>query len=195
MKHTVIATAIALALASSAALAAEQQTPADLVARGKILVMFGGCHDCHTPKNMTPQGPVPNMSRQLSGHPAGQPLPPVDKKALTPGYWMMMTPDFQTYVGPWGISYPANLTPDEQTGNRSVDGGHLHPDHEDRQTHGHRPSDPSADDHGKHSRDAGQRSQGDLCVPALDPAHQERGAATGGAARCEVVNPKKENPP
>lgn len=116
MKRIVFTATIALALASSAVMAAEQKPAADLVARGKLLVTFGGCHDCHTPKNMTPQGPVPDMTRQLSGHPAGEPLPPFDKKALTPGYWMMMAPDLQTYVGPWGVSYPANLTPDEQTG-------------------------------------------------------------------------------
>jgi len=105
-----------LMISSSSALAANEKAPADLVARGKVLVMFGGCHDCHTPKNFGPQGPVPDMTRQLSGHPAGQQLPPMDKQALTPGYWMLMGPDLQTFVGPWGISYPANLTPDDQTG-------------------------------------------------------------------------------
>ena len=116
MKGILFAAAIVLAFASQAMAAGTAKPSADLVARGKMLVMYGGCHDCHTPKNMTPQGPVPDMSRQLSGHPNGAPLPPMDRKALTPGYWVLTGPDLQTYVGPWGISYPANLTPDDQTG-------------------------------------------------------------------------------
>ena len=105
-----------LILASSTALAADDKSSADLIARGEMLVTFGGCHDCHTPKTFGPEGPVPDMTRQLSGRPADQKLPPMDKQALTPGYWVLMTPDLQTFVGPWGISFAANLTPDEQTG-------------------------------------------------------------------------------
>jgi hypothetical protein len=116
VKRIVFAAMTLLALVSPAMAADQPKPSADLVARGKMLVTFGGCHDCHTPKNMTPQGPVPDMTRQLSGHPSGQPPLPIDKKALTPGYWILMGPDLQTYVGPWGISYPANLTPDDQTG-------------------------------------------------------------------------------
>src|SRR5688572_14958854 len=43
---------------------------AAMVERGKYLVTIGGCNDCHTPWTMTPQGPAPDMSRMLSGHPA-----------------------------------------------------------------------------------------------------------------------------
>jgi hypothetical protein len=106
----------ALLLASSSALAADDMATNDLVARGKTLVTFGGCHDCHTPKNFGPHGPELDMTRELSGHPAAQKLPPMDKQALTPGYWVLMAPDLQTFVGPWGVSYAANLTPDGQTG-------------------------------------------------------------------------------
>ena len=38
------------------------------VAWGGHLVQIIGCNDCHTPKKMTPQGPVPDMSLMLSGH-------------------------------------------------------------------------------------------------------------------------------
>jgi mono/diheme cytochrome c family protein len=55
------------------------------IQRGRYLVNYGGCNDCHTPKVMTANGPVPDKSRLLSGH-------------------------------PWGISFAANLTPDQQTG-------------------------------------------------------------------------------
>jgi hypothetical protein len=108
---------IALACASSLAMAADPKQPApDLVAKGKALVMHGMCHDCHTPKTFGPKGMDFDWSKSLSGYPAGQPLPPMDRKALTPGYWVMGTPDLMGWVGPWGISYSANLTPDDQTG-------------------------------------------------------------------------------
>jgi hypothetical protein len=88
----------------------------DLLDRGRYLVTAGHCYDCHTPKKMTPNGPVDDSSRTLSGHPANEPLPPIDAKALKPGYWMMFSPGLTAIVGPWGISYTANLTPDSATG-------------------------------------------------------------------------------
>jgi hypothetical protein len=97
-------------------MAAGEKPSADVIARGKALVTFGGCHDCHTPKRFGPEGMTLDMSRELSGAQAGAKLPPMDKQALTPGYWMLMGPDLQSFVGPWGISFPANLTPDDQTG-------------------------------------------------------------------------------
>src|SRR5687768_13646119 len=33
------------------------------VERGKMLVIGGGCHDCHTPKKLGPNGPEADMSR------------------------------------------------------------------------------------------------------------------------------------
>src|SRR5262249_39993086 len=84
--------------------------------KGKALVMHGMCHDCHTPKTFGPQGMAIDWSKSLSGYPATQPLPPIDKQALKPGYWVMGSPDLMAWVGPWGISYAANLTPDPQTG-------------------------------------------------------------------------------
>ena len=37
--------------------------------RGEYLVTTGLCHDCHTPLVMGPDGPGPDMTRALSGHP------------------------------------------------------------------------------------------------------------------------------
>jgi mono/diheme cytochrome c family protein len=88
---------------------------AELIDRGKYLVS-AFCHDCHSPKKFTPMGPVPDSSRLLSGHPAGAPLPPIDKNALQPGNWMLIGPDLTSFAGPWGISYTANITPDSATG-------------------------------------------------------------------------------
>ncbi len=86
------------------------------VERGKYLVDFGGCNDCHSPKNFTDRGPVFDHSRLLSGHPAGTRLPEIDPRALEPGNWALFSADLTAAVGPWGISYAANLTPDNQTG-------------------------------------------------------------------------------
>src|SRR5690349_5431767 len=51
-------------------------TPPSAVERGKYLVTVGGCNDCHTTKKMTPNGPEPDATKLLAGHPADMPLPP-----------------------------------------------------------------------------------------------------------------------
>jgi mono/diheme cytochrome c family protein len=88
---------------------------------GEHLVTIGGCHDCHTPKKMTPMGPVDDSTLLLSGHPQAMPAPDVDRKQLeSKGF--ILTATFTSWVGPWGISYSANLTPDETgTGNWTED--------------------------------------------------------------------------
>lgn len=111
-----LVTCATLVFASSTALAANEKAAPDLVAKGKALVMHGMCNDCHTPKIFGPKGMDFDWSRSLSGFPADEKLPPMDKKALTPGYWVLGSPDLMGWVGPWGISYAANLTPDPQTG-------------------------------------------------------------------------------
>ena len=78
---------------------------------GEHLVTIAACHDCHTPKIMTPHGPDLDSSRLLSGHPANLPDPDVDRKDMeTKG--LTATGDLTAWVGPWGISYTANLTSD-----------------------------------------------------------------------------------
>jgi hypothetical protein len=86
---------------------------AEPVARGKYLVAFGGCNDCHTPLKLTDKGPVPDMARMLSGHPQDTKLP---VPALKPGPWFAATAGVTAWTGPWGITYAANLTPDINTG-------------------------------------------------------------------------------
>ncbi|HEY9488800.1 MAG TPA: c-type cytochrome [Chryseosolibacter sp.] len=79
-----------------------------LIARGKYLTTIGSCNDCHSPKVMTPHGPEPDTTRLLSGHPQDEPLaPPVKTKD-----WILFNNELTAYIGPWGISYSANLTPD-----------------------------------------------------------------------------------
>lgn len=87
------------------------------IARGKALVTVAGCDDCHSPKKMTPQGPVPDESRRLSGHPAGDPVPPIPDGVLGPGKWMALAGQhLSMWAGPWGVSFARNLTPDKATG-------------------------------------------------------------------------------
>lgn len=78
---------------------------------GEHLVLITGCNDCHTPKKMTSQGPEPDMSLMLSGHPSKMPDPPVNRKE-SESKGLITTQDLTAWVGPWGISYAANLTPD-----------------------------------------------------------------------------------
>ncbi len=61
---------------------------AEQVARGKYLVTILGCHDCHTPAYFYG---APDTTRALAGSELG-------------------------WKGPWGVSYPRNITPEPQTG-------------------------------------------------------------------------------
>lgn len=86
-----------------------------LVERGKYLVSFAGCHDCHTPFKMGPTGPEPDMTKALTGHPQEMKLPPAPK--LPEGPWVWIGAGTNTaFAGPWGVSFTANLTPDPETG-------------------------------------------------------------------------------
>ncbi len=78
---------------------------------GEHLVTIGGCDDCHTPKKMTDQGPVPDMALRLSGHPATMPGIDINRVDIQ-NKGLVVTQDLTEWVGPWGISYTANLTPD-----------------------------------------------------------------------------------
>ena len=87
---------------------------ADVIKRGNYLVLTSGCHDCHTPAKLGPQGPEPDMSLALSGHPAAMKLPTPPSPN---GPWIAsMAATGTAWAGPWGISYTANLTPDKETG-------------------------------------------------------------------------------
>jgi mono/diheme cytochrome c family protein len=113
------ASAVAATLSLVPILAAADTAAADaspaLVDRGRYLVTTSGCHDCHTPLKMGEAGPEPDMSRMLSGHPesfviAAPPANPGEE-------WMMVAARTMTaFSGPWGMSFTANLTPDDETG-------------------------------------------------------------------------------
>ena len=79
----------ALALLCWAGAAQAQQPSPEQIARGKYLVEFGGCNDCHTPGYFLGK---PDMSRYLSGSDVGFEIPGAG-----------------VFVGP-------NLTPNKETG-------------------------------------------------------------------------------
>jgi cytochrome c553 len=110
---TVLAAALASGLVVSGNALAEGSNATQLK-RGALLVGIGGCVDCHTPFKVGANGPEKDMSRGLSGHPEqlklGSP-PKLD------GDWNWAGSATMTaFVGPWGTSYAANLTPDRETG-------------------------------------------------------------------------------
>lgn len=78
---------------------------------GEHLVTIGACNDCHTPKKMTPKGPKDDTELLLSGHPANMPAPDVDRAEIE-RKGLGVTSTLTAWVGPWGISYSANLTSD-----------------------------------------------------------------------------------
>ena len=81
------------------------------IAWGEHLVLIGGCHDCHTPKKLTVHGPVLDTALWLSGHPANMPRIDIDRKEIE-RKGLAVAMDLTEWVGPWGISFSANLTPD-----------------------------------------------------------------------------------
>ena len=68
--------------------ARSQMTAAEKIARGRQISFSSACHDCHTPGGLYGN---PDTTRMLSGSELG-------------------------WEGPWGVSYPRNLTPDPETG-------------------------------------------------------------------------------
>ena len=80
---------------------------------GEHLVTITGCDDCHSPKTMTSQGPAPDMSRRLSGHPADGTVPSFERKTPQSIGWTVTNEHLSAWQGAWGTSFSANLTPDE----------------------------------------------------------------------------------
>lgn len=88
----------------------------ELIARGAYIVNASLCNDCHSPKIMTAMGPEPDTTRLLSGYPAEHGIPTLSEAVAKDQNWVKMAPDATAFIGPWGISFGANLTPDSTTG-------------------------------------------------------------------------------
>src|SRR6187402_2037057 len=92
-------------------------TKKEMVKRDAYLVNTIGCDDCHSPKQMGPNGPEIIPELRLSGYPSDGPLTIADTGVVKKG-WMLFSDDLTTAVGPWGQSFAANLTSDATgTGN------------------------------------------------------------------------------
>jgi mono/diheme cytochrome c family protein len=112
--HAVSVSVLTLALGACQQVAQRPATES-AVQRGRYLVTIGGCNDCHTPWKLTDKGPGPDGTRLLSGHPQGVGID--SPAALPPGPWGYAGSwDMTAWSGPWGVSFAANLTPDDETG-------------------------------------------------------------------------------
>lgn len=80
---------------------------------GEHLVIIGLCNDCHTPKKMSPAGLVLDTALWLSGHQAEMPEIDFDRNVLGDKNLIIRSALTREWIGPWGVSYAANLTPDE----------------------------------------------------------------------------------
>ncbi|MFL6193663.1 MAG: c-type cytochrome [Thermoanaerobaculia bacterium] len=97
-----------------AAEASPEAQAVNAVERGQYLVTVTGCGDCHTPMKMGPNGPEPDRAQLLAGHPAALVMPAAP---AAQGPWLWSGAATNTaFAGPWGVSYAANLTPDQETG-------------------------------------------------------------------------------
>jgi mono/diheme cytochrome c family protein len=84
-----ILAAIGLSCAASQEKTATKEVSlADRIARGRTITYSSGCVDCHTPGTFYG---APDTTRYLSGSELG-------------------------WEGPWGVTFPRNLTPDTETG-------------------------------------------------------------------------------
>ncbi len=91
-------------------------TKEEMIKRGAYLVNYGGCNECHSPKIYTDMGPVYDTTKLLSGHQQGLRIPKVDTSLIGTDKWYLGNIDQTAWVGPWGVSFSANLTPDVRTG-------------------------------------------------------------------------------
>lgn len=93
-------------------------TQAQMVEQGKYLVEANDCIHCHTPMKMTVNGPVPDTTLYLSGV-SQNAVTPIEfdttEMSLIKSGGLINFPD-GAFAGAWGISFPANLTPDSTTG-------------------------------------------------------------------------------
>src|SRR5215470_10023379 len=117
MRCAVLLAALALAGCGNSTEPTVAKSAQSPVERGKYLVTIGGCNDCHTPKIPGPNGPDFDMSRQLSGNPSSEKLAPVPEGLIAPDkYLTVVNNHLGAWVGPWGVSFAMNLTPDKATG-------------------------------------------------------------------------------
>ena len=112
VRTLLISTAVLMAAFAAQAEANKKNAQVEL---GEYLVKTKGCDDCHTPLKVGANGPEPDMSRRLSGHPETLVMPPAP--VLPEGPWQVVVSGTNTaWAGPWGVSFTANITSDPETG-------------------------------------------------------------------------------
>jgi hypothetical protein len=82
-----------------------------MIKRGEYLVNAIGCDDCHSPKIVGPNGFEIIPETRFGGYPSDRTLQEVDTHNLKKG-WMLFGPDLTSAVGPWGMSFAANISSD-----------------------------------------------------------------------------------
>ena len=137
------------------------------VERGKMLVIGGGCHDCHTPKKIGPNGPR-GRSRQ------GAVGPPGERRRAGALHGRQGQPVLDPHQRPPdGVERRVGRVlcrqPDagRDHRHRALVRGLVREGDQGRQAHGRRPSHPAADAVVLVQPAAGRRSEGDLCVPEI----------------------------
>ncbi len=87
------------------------------IERGRMLVIGGGCHDCHTPKKPGPNGgPEFDYDRALSGQPADEKITAPFKSDPKSPWQVHASGNLTAWSGAWGVSFAANITSDNNTG-------------------------------------------------------------------------------
>ena len=86
------------------------------IERGRMLVIGGGCHDCHTPKKFTDKGPEFDYERALSGHPQDVRIEAPFKNDPKSPWQVHASGHLTAWSGAWGVSFAANITGDTNTG-------------------------------------------------------------------------------
>ena len=86
-------------------------TQEELVKRGDYLVNSIGCDDCHSPKRMGKHEPEIIEELRFSGYPSARLIQKVDTQSVKNG-WMLLGSDLTNAVGPWGMSFAANISSD-----------------------------------------------------------------------------------
>lgn len=94
------------------AAAKTELTQEQLVKRGEYIVKTTGCDDCHSPKIFKDGHMDFDYSRRLSGHPADEKLAEISDKSVLKDY-ALFNNSMTAAIGPWGVSFAANLTPDD----------------------------------------------------------------------------------
>jgi len=169
---------ITLAVAACNQLSAAPRAAAPtqtMIEHGKMLVIGGACHDCHTPKKLGPKGPEPDMDRMLSGHPENITVTAPYKPAPGNAWAYGVSEDLTAWSGPWGVSFPGEPHSGHPHGvaQRRLDRSALYQGAANRQAHGNGTRHP-ATDAVELLRAAERRGpQGDLGIPGHDSRDQE----------------------